>query len=243
MNGDMDSETDSGAPLRVFELRQYELVPGSGDAFVELFDRELVETQESYGLRVIGQFRLVGHPDRFVWWRGFPDMESRRLGLAAFYGGPVWASHGPAANALMVDSDNVLLLRAVTPDPPDFAPGAEPDSGVVVTVYPLAQPAQDAALDLFLRRIEPRLVAAGASLVGLFVTDPSPNSFPGLPVREGEHVLVRVSRFADSAALAAHEERLDAASDWAAAVGELADLLSGPPGVLVLGPTPRSRFR
>jgi hypothetical protein len=38
-------------------------------------------------------------------------MESRALSLAAFYGGPVWKAHSAAANATMIDSDNVLLLR------------------------------------------------------------------------------------------------------------------------------------
>ncbi|HUG85020.1 MAG TPA: hypothetical protein VMM13_10670, partial [Euzebya sp.] len=83
---------------------------------IELFDREFVEAQELTGMTVIGQFRDVDRPDHFVWLRGFHDMDHRRRALAAFYGGPCWACHRDAANATMVDSDDVLLLRPVGPD-------------------------------------------------------------------------------------------------------------------------------
>lgn len=102
-----------GNPM-VIELRQYTLRPGRRDELIELFDREFVETQEAVGAVVLGQFRDLDAPDRFVWLRGFPDMEARRHALTAFYDGPVWAEHGPRANATMVDSDDVLLLRPLS---------------------------------------------------------------------------------------------------------------------------------
>ena len=100
----------------IVELRQYTLHPGARETLIELFDREFVETQEACGMKVIGQFRDLDDPDRFVWLRGFPDMPARARALAAFYGGPVWKAHRNAANATMIDSDNVLLLRPVAPD-------------------------------------------------------------------------------------------------------------------------------
>ncbi len=102
----------------VVELRQYTLRPGQREVLVELFDRELVESQEAVGMRVLGQFRDLDRPDRFVWLRGFADLATRRAGLTAFYGGPVWAAHAAAANATMIDSDDVLLLRPVGPGVP-----------------------------------------------------------------------------------------------------------------------------
>src|SRR4029450_8460447 len=92
------------------ELRQYTLHPGKHDVLIELFDREFIEPQEALGIKVIGQFRDLDHPDRFVWLRGFHDMTSRAKALSDFYGGPVWKAHQEAANATMIDSDNVLLL-------------------------------------------------------------------------------------------------------------------------------------
>src|SRR5262245_46474960 len=96
---------------QVVELRQYTLHPGQRDVLIELFDREFVESQESQGMTVIGQFRDLDNPDRFVWLRGFRNMAERAEGLKAFYTGPVWKAHREAANATMIDSDNVLLLR------------------------------------------------------------------------------------------------------------------------------------
>lgn len=48
--------------------------------------------------------------------------------------------------------------------------------------------------DLVEREVEPALAA--------FVTEPSANTYPRLPVREGENVFVRFSRFPDQAAYA-----------------------------------------
>ena len=95
----------------VLELRQYTLRPGQRDVLIELFDRELVESQEAEGMAIVGQFRDLDDPDRFVWLRGFDSMPARALALASFYGGPVWKANSAEANATMVDSDNVLLLR------------------------------------------------------------------------------------------------------------------------------------
>src|SRR5216683_1062513 len=95
----------------VVELRQYTLHPGKRDALIDLFDREFVESQEAPGIKVIGQFRDLDNPDRFVWLRGFRDMPSRAQALQDFYGGPVWKAQREAANDTMVDSDSVLLLR------------------------------------------------------------------------------------------------------------------------------------
>jgi NIPSNAP len=95
----------------VMELRQYKLRPGQREVLIELFDRELVEPQEALGMRIVGQFRDLDRPDRFVWLRGFADMQTRLAGLTAFYGGPAWKAHAAAANATMLEVDDVLLLR------------------------------------------------------------------------------------------------------------------------------------
>src|SRR4051812_31354934 len=77
----------------IVELRQYTLKHNQRDVLIELFEREFVESQETTGLRLIGQFRDTERPDRFVWLRGFPDMPARAASLDAFYGGPVWKAH------------------------------------------------------------------------------------------------------------------------------------------------------
>ena len=80
----------------IVELRQYTLHPGKRDVLIDLFDREFVESQEALGMKVIGQFRDLDNPNRFVWLRGFRDMPSRVQTLEDFYGGPVWKAHREA---------------------------------------------------------------------------------------------------------------------------------------------------
>src|SRR4051812_34279248 len=95
----------------IYEFRNYTLRPGRRDTLIELFEREFVEGQEAAGMGVVGQFRDLDDPNMYPWMRKFTDMEARRAALTAFYGGPVWKANRDAANATMLDSDNVLLLR------------------------------------------------------------------------------------------------------------------------------------
>ena len=118
-------------------------------------------------MQVLGQFRDLDDPDSFVWLRGFSDMPTRKRALEAFYGGPTWKQHAGAANATMIDSDNVLLLRPVsglvleTNDRP--APGsmASQPGLLVVTIYPLTKAAAVDFPAFFARELEPALHEAG----------------------------------------------------------------------------------
>src|SRR5262249_958185 len=98
----------------VVELRQYTLRPGQREGLIDLFDREFVESQEAAGMAIVGQCRDLDEPDRFVGIRGFAGIASRARALGSFYGGPVWKAYSAQANATMIDTDNVLLLRPVT---------------------------------------------------------------------------------------------------------------------------------
>jgi hypothetical protein len=231
----------------VVELRQYTLRPGQRDVLVELFDREFVESQEAVGIELIGQFRDLDRPDRFVWLRGFPDMERRRTALEAFYGGPVWRAHSAAANATMVDVDDVLLLRPLTaasgfgPQPPPRAAGARmPASMLVATICSLEGPADVAIAD---RELVPALAATGSPALATFVEEPSENTFPALPVRTGEHVLVWIQRTGASEPAARDRLRDEQLRAAAAVAGDLLPNLAAAPVQLRLGPTPRSRLR
>src|SRR5260370_20138710 len=82
----------------IVELRQYTLHPEKRDALIDLFEREFIETQEAVGIQVIGQFRDVDDPNRFVWLRGFRDMASRAKALQNFYGGALRDRHRDEAH-------------------------------------------------------------------------------------------------------------------------------------------------
>jgi quinol monooxygenase YgiN len=207
----------------VVELRQYTLHPNQRDTLIALFDREFVETQEAVGIRVVGQFRDLDDPDRFVWLRGFADMPARAAALTAFYSGPVWQQHRNAANATMIDSDNVLLLKPVSASsgfvvstasrPPQEAT-TKPTAIVVATIYYFDRRIEPGFADFFRESITPLVSAGGAEVLASFVTEAAVNTFPKLPVREGEHVFVWFARHADAAAFAQHTEALAATPAW-----------------------------
>ena len=233
----------------VVELRQYKLHPQQREVLIDLFDREFVETQEAQGMRVLGQFRDLDRPDLFVWLRGFASMPARRQALEAFYGGPTWAAHRSAANATMIDSDNVLLLRpawpgaaAALPQHPRPEPGAAAASGaapglLAATVFHLHEAATPALLDFCRHRMAPLLQRSGARQVAWYCTETSPNTFPRLPVREGEHVLLALALFGSESAAQAFAT----SGAWERGVAPgLAPWLARAPESLRLQPTARS---
>lgn len=231
----------------IVELRQYTLHRGRRDALIELFDRAFVEPQEAAGMRVIGQFRDLDDPDRFVWLRGFAAMEPRRQALEAFYGGPVWAAHRDEANATMLDSDNVLLLRPARAGGGFALPPRQ--DGAAAGVIVAAIHYVDAALvppfvDFFEHVVQPRLAADGAAVLASFVTETAPNTFPRLPVRSGESVVAWFARFADARAQEAFAERRRRDGGWRdAAPASLLPAFMRKPEMLRLAPTRRSALR
>jgi quinol monooxygenase YgiN len=237
----------------VVELRQYTLHPGKRDVLIELFDREFVESQEILGMYVIGQFRDLDNPDRFVWLRGFRNMTERAEGLTAFYTGPVWKANREAANATMIDSDNVLLLRPARPASgfalgntkrPEVDEKEIPESLVVATIYYLDKPADDDFVDYFEHTVKPTLEDSGTSVLAYFVTESSANNFPALSVREGENVFIWFSRFRDQAAYEDHLANRGKSTAWQLEISaELARRLTKEPEVLRLSPTARSQLR
>lgn len=228
----------------VVELRRYTLHPGRRDTLIALFDREFVETQEAVGMAVLGQFRDLDAPDRFVWLRGFADMQARHAGLQAFYGGPVWAAHRDAANATMADSDDVHLLRPAWPGaawPEGRRAAADataaPAGLLDLTVFHLRPGCEPAAVALARGTLAGVLARGGARVLGWYVTEPAPNTFPRLPVHEGASVLVGLALFADAAAHAA----FTGSGAWQReAAPQLAPLLARAPEPHRLAPTARS---
>lgn len=173
-------------------------------------------------MHVLGQFRALDRPDAFVWIRGFPDMEHRRESLTAFYCGPVWAEHGKAANAMMIDSDDVHLL-----EPVEGSPGL---AELIGPRPPLGHTSDDESeihaviCQLRVEDTASYLQHCGDHLAAL-QTLHRPNTFPQLPVHEDVHVVVTL------------------AGDSKAVSDEPDALATGPVQRLRLRPTPRSALR
>lgn len=238
----------------VVELRQYTLRPGQRDVLIDLFDREFVEPQEAAGATVLGQFRDLDDPDRFVWLRGFDDMACRAEALDTFYGGPVWRAHRDEANATMIDSDDVLLLRPASasggfpvpagarPAPGEPAPSSP--SLLLATLWHGNSPFDTPFVEFFERHVRPVLAETGGEPLAYLRSEHSPNTFPALPVRENEEVFVWFARFTDAQHIDHHLDRLQLSERWREEVlPTLSERWAKPPQHLRLAPTERSLLR
>jgi quinol monooxygenase YgiN len=238
----------------VVELRQCTLHPGQRDVLVDLFDREFVESQEAVGATVLGQFRDLDDPDRFVWLRGFEDMPRRAKALESFYGGPVWQAHRDEANATMIDSDDVLLLRPASacggfpvpagarPAPGEPAPS--PPSPVLATIWYGHGPFDATFAEFFQQRVRPVLAEAGGEPLAYLQSEHATNTFPALPVRTNEEVFVWFARFTDEGHIEDHLNRLGQSERWREEVlPALSERWARTPQRLRLAPTERSLLR
>jgi hypothetical protein len=240
--------TDS--PTRILELRQYTLHRGRRDTLIDLFERRFIESQEACGIDIVGTFRDADDPDRFVWLRGFADMSARGDALPAFYGGPAWRAHREEANATMVDSDDVHLLRPLgaahvfAPRAPRASFGAllqGPAGLLTATVCSLREPPGAALAEAFEAQVRPHWDDADGTLLACYATEPSANNFPALPVHEGRPVIAWFSRFADAQAQARHAARIEAAGVLRAPAWRAR--LQADAHTIRLVPTPRSALR
>ncbi len=196
----MQAAPDNSAEDTVFELRQYTLYGGKRDTLISLFEKNFIESQDVVGAHVLGTFRDLDDPDRFVWLRGFQDMQARPQALEAFYGhSPAWLAHKKEANATMVDSDNVLLLRAASSLPrlQSSAPNSLTSQAVYgLTIYYLGDVPAAQFADFFAETWLPRLNALGVHPIATLMTNEEPNNFPRLPIREHDRVFLWMARWA-----------------------------------------------
>jgi NIPSNAP len=245
-----DMATDASC-CHVLELRQYTLRPGTREPFIELFDNVFADPQDATGMTVIGEFRDLDRPNRFVWMRGFQDMPLRATELAAFYKGDLWHAHRDEANASIDDSDNVLLLEAASPALRFRNIPARPGTGdthsrvglVVVTLYYTKADTPGAFGTEFDKTLRRLAEAHGARTLAAYATSSVENNYPRLPVRSGEHLFVWISAFANADAYAAFQARLTADKKWSASWNSARAQLTRDPEVLRLTPTARSRLR
>ena len=166
--------------IKVLELRNYLLKPGQRDRFNVYFSAHFVDSQNVMGGNVLEKFRVGDEEDNFFWVRGFEDMQTRSAFLPAFYGGPVWKEFGAEANEMMIDSDNVHLLKPLD-DSQVFTPGKV----VRVDYYFAKDETPDKLIDAL----------AGENLknTSLWVSELSENDFPALPVFQYKNLLVAIS--------------------------------------------------
>ena len=233
--------------FQVFEFRRYTVQAGERKQFAQYFDTWFPEAFQQLGAIAAGSFLERDHENGFTWIRGFHTIDDRAVVNAAFYYGSVWNEHRDTLNGLMTDSDNVLLLRPLSPARgvmilPTVDPVAELNGAQGVIVAQVFAVKKD-EVETFAKEAEPvfaRYRTAGAREAGVLVTLDVKNNFPQLPIRTDGPYLVWLGILPDDQAL--KKDFLPVTQEVAGTFTATA-LLRGAPELIVLDPTPRSRLR
>lgn len=191
--------------ISVMEIRNYQLQSHMTQHFIDNFEANFITTLEAEGMAVLGQFRVMDAPDRFVWMRGYPDMEARRVSLHAFYDGPVWGKFRTFTNSMLVDSDHVHLLRPVRDigglteglTAQSVAQGLSeaalsPQTGLVAIDYYRSGAGQREAM---VERVLAAYQHAGIPVRGAFVAEAEPNNFSRHPALQDPDLLAVITAF------------------------------------------------
>jgi hypothetical protein len=177
----------------IVDLRDYTLLPDKRAGLVERFETLFMTEQERLGARMLGSFLDADDPNRFVWLRACPDLETRKRVLTAFYAeGAMWKEQRTEVNSWFVDTDDVLLLQPLG----ELAPPATGDSTVGMYTHVGPTPLPATTVEDLRRMIGARVTAAGGTLLATFETAGVENNYPNHPIRTGEHGLVWFASYA-----------------------------------------------
>jgi hypothetical protein len=233
--------------FQVLEFRRYTIKKGEREHFAQYFESYFPEAFEQLGALACGQFFERNNPSGFTWIRGFHNIDARATVNAAFYYGALWKEHKSTMNDILTDSDNVLLLRPVSPERgvtilPAVDPVTEERGAQGIVVAQIFAVKAD-SVESFAKQAEATFTgyrAAGVREAGVLVTLDVSNNFPQLPVRTDGPYLVWLGILKDSQML---ETRFNPLAERSLQALSATGLLRGTPELLVLDPTRRSRLR
>ncbi len=176
--------------LQVIELRNYLLKPNLTNKFAEYFANHFVDSQNIRGGYLLGKYVLPDQPDNFFWIRGFENMRERSRFLPEFYYGDVWKKFGNKANEMMIDSDDVYLLK-----PLDEKQSFNRNKFLSINFY-FANEANPIELsELFQNEYRAFFEGTKEIKTSFWISEMSENDFPRLPVFQFENLFVVITTF------------------------------------------------
>jgi hypothetical protein len=241
------ASTEPANDFQAIEFRRYTIKAGEREHFAQYFESYFPEAFQQLGAIAAGSFFERKNQSGFTWIRGFHTIEDRAVANAAFYYGSVWKEHKKTVNALMTDSDNVMLLRPLSPERGvPILPAVDPVTEVngaqgIVVAQIFAVKAN--SVEAFAKEAETtfaRYRAAGVREAGVLVTLDVTNNFPQLPIRTDGPYLVWLGILKDNKML---EDNFTALAERSLQSLSATGLIRGTPELVVLDPTHRSRLR
>jgi len=184
--------------IKVIELRNYLLKKGVLNNFINYFESNFIEPQNILGGYPLGQFGIDNTENRFCWIRGFEDMKTRSRFLRSFYEeGAIWKEYGPGANDMMINSDNVYLLRPLVfplaSRIDGFNSGFFNNNCKIANVgFYSANSRLNELIELFDSFYNPFMKSLNIN-VSYWISELGENDFPRLPVFQDKNLLVAIA--------------------------------------------------
>lgn len=247
-----DSSNDEGQNLnanqniKVIELRDYVIRQGRRDEFINLFEENFTRSQNVLGGYTLGQYRVKGADDHFFWIRGFKDMPARHKFLNDFYyGSPAWKQHKSAANSMLLNNDNVHLLK-----PLNLKGGASDaefsfnsnwfgqEKGVAVVDFYTSNTKLEKLIGFVKKKYVAILDSSRIVNTSFWTSETAPNEFRVLPVFQDQNLLVQITFYKNESEYRARMKAVASRMDDELK-SEMADLVTIK-NTLVIYPTEKS---
>jgi hypothetical protein len=244
--GEMGAAHADGLGPAWVELRNYETQPGQRDTLIAMFEAHFLDVYQAAGAAIVGTFRNLDDPNRWVWLRQFPSNATRATALSGFYGSARWQKLRGPAKATIRDVSDALLLVGPQGQPirAEAPPAGEPVPASIfecARYFPKSTAASEHVLSLLKALPAQRLDATRAAPFTL-TSYMGANAYPRQHLRPDLAIVV-LELFADTDAAAVAVEARAASRNWRAQEAEIGRLLAAPVERLRLQPTSRSGLR
>ena len=96
-----------------YELRQYKVLPGKMDEWVQIMENEIIPFQVSKGMVICGSFRGEADDSVYVWMRRFESEAEREAIYKAVYESDYWKNEMSPRIPNYLDRPNNVVTRIV----------------------------------------------------------------------------------------------------------------------------------
>ncbi|MAP10686.1 MAG: NIPSNAP family containing protein [Gammaproteobacteria bacterium] len=102
------------------ELRQYKILPGKMDEWVEYMEGTIIPFQVARGMVITGSYRGEEDDSVYVWMRRFDSEAQRQALYAAVYESDTWKNEISPRVAELIDRSSIQVQR-ILPTPRSVA--------------------------------------------------------------------------------------------------------------------------
>ncbi len=99
--------------MAFYELRQYKVLPGKMDDWVNMMETEIIPFQISQGMVITGSYRGEEDDSVYIWMRRFEDEADREAQYKAVYESDHWQNVIAPRVPDHIDRDAIQVTRIV----------------------------------------------------------------------------------------------------------------------------------